>query len=78
MAWKETPMIEMNDEERFKRVVKACFGYRRKTLANALKHSELILPESIALKMEAIGIDPQRRPETLTIQEFINLANALN
>ena len=77
MVWKEKPMIETNDEEWFKRVVKACFGYRRKTLVNALKHSELSLPESIELKMEAIGIDPRRRPETLTIQEFVSLAKVL-
>ena len=78
MVWKERPMIETNDEEWFKKVVKACFGYRRKTLVNALKHSELTLPESIELKMEAIGIDPRRRPETLTIQEFASLAKALS
>jgi 16S rRNA (adenine1518-N6/adenine1519-N6)-dimethyltransferase len=77
MIWKEEPMIESNDEEWFKRVVKACFGYRRKTLVNALKHSELILPESMESKMKGIGIDPRRRPETLTIQEFATLANAL-
>jgi 16S rRNA (adenine1518-N6/adenine1519-N6)-dimethyltransferase len=77
MVWKERPMIETNDEEWFKKVVKACFGYRRKTLVNALKHSELTLPESIELKMEAIGIDPRRRPETLSIQEFAKLANTL-
>ena len=77
MVWKEKPMIETNDEEWFKRVVKACFGYRRKTLVNALKHSELSLPESIELKMEAIGIDPRRRPETLTIQELASMAKAL-
>lgn len=77
MVWKEKPMIETNDEEWFKRVVRACFGYRRKTLVNALKHSELFLPEPVELKMEAIGIDPRRRPETLTIQEFASLAEAL-
>jgi len=77
MVWKEKPMIETNDEEWFKRVVRACFGYRRKTLVNALKHSELFLPEPVELKMEAIGIDPRRRPETLTIQEFSGLAGAL-
>jgi len=77
MVWKEKPMIETNDEEWFKRVVRACFGYRRKTLVNALKHSELFLPEPVELKMEAIGIDPRRRPETLTIQEFRGLAEAL-
>ena len=77
MAWKEKPLIGKNDEAWFKKVVKACFGYRRKTLINALKHSELTLPESIVLEMEEIGIDPRRRPETLTIQEFINLAKVL-
>jgi 16S rRNA (adenine1518-N6/adenine1519-N6)-dimethyltransferase len=77
MVWKEKPMVQTNDEQWFKKVVKACFGYRRKTLSNALKHSELSLPESIALSMGKIGIDPRRRPETLTIEEFTKLAEAL-
>jgi 16S rRNA (adenine1518-N6/adenine1519-N6)-dimethyltransferase len=77
MVWKEKPMIEKEDEEWFKRVVKACFGYRRKTLINALRHSELSLPDSIGARMEKIGIDPRRRPETLTIEEFTKLAVTL-
>lgn len=77
MVWKEKPMIQANEEEWFKRVVKACFGYRRKTLINALRHSELSLPESIGSRMEKIGIDPRRRPETLAIEEFTKLANVL-
>jgi 16S rRNA (adenine1518-N6/adenine1519-N6)-dimethyltransferase len=77
MVWKEKPMIETNREEWVKRVVKACFGYRRKTLINALRHSELSLPESIESRMEKIGIDPRRRPQTLTIQEFASLAEVL-
>ncbi len=77
MTWKEKPMIEMKDEDWFKRVVRACFGYRRKTLSNALKHSELSLPEFLELRMEKIGIDPRRRPETLSIGEFGSLAEAL-
>ena len=77
MVWKEKPMIEKNDEEWFKRIVKACFGYRRKTLLNALKHSGLSLPVSPESRMEKVGIDPRRRPETLTIQEFASLSDAL-
>ena len=77
MVWKEKPIVTQQNKEWFKKVVKACFSYRRKTLANALKHSELTLPESVGLKMEEIGIDPHRRPETLTIQEFVRLAEAL-
>jgi 16S rRNA (adenine1518-N6/adenine1519-N6)-dimethyltransferase len=77
MVWKEKPIVTQQNKEWFKKVVKACFSYRRKTLANALKHSELTLPESVELKMEEIGIDPRRRPETFTIQEFVRLAEAL-
>ncbi len=77
MVWKEEPVVNLRDEEWFKKVVKACFGYRRKTLVNALKHSELPLPESIESRMEKIEIDPRRRPETLTIEEFVRLAEAL-
>ena len=77
MVWKEKPMIEAHHEGWFKRVVRAGFGYRRKTLVNALKHSELSLPDSIESRMEKVGIDPRRRPETLTIEEFIRLAEAL-
>jgi 16S rRNA (adenine1518-N6/adenine1519-N6)-dimethyltransferase len=77
MTWKEKPMIEADHEEWFKKVVRACFGYRRKTLINALRHSDLSLPESIESKIEKIGIAPRRRPETLSIEEFKNLAEAL-
>jgi len=77
ITWKEKPTIGPTNEEWFKKVVKASFGYRRKTLANALKHSKLTLPQSIELRMGQIGIDPKRRPGTLTIQEFIRLSDAL-
>jgi 16S rRNA (adenine1518-N6/adenine1519-N6)-dimethyltransferase len=77
MSFKEKPVVKIEDEEWFKKVVKGCFGYRRKTLMNALKHSGLPLPQSIELRMERIGIDPRRRPETLTIQDLVHLAEAL-
>jgi 16S rRNA (adenine1518-N6/adenine1519-N6)-dimethyltransferase len=77
MVWKKKPIVTEQNKDWFKKVVKACFGYRRKTLVNALKHSDLSLPASVEPKIESIGIDPRRRPETLTIQEFLNLAEAL-
>ncbi len=75
--WKEKPLVEIKDEEWFKKIVKGCFGYRRKTLTNALRHSGLPLPPDTELRIKNIDIDPQRRPETLTIQEFVNLAEVL-
>ncbi len=58
------------DDEVFARVVTAGFGQRRKTLANTLK------PFLNAGAIREIGIDPQRRAETLSVAEFIALADA--
>ena len=77
MTWKDKPMVEVKDEEWFRKIVKGCFSYRRKTLTNALKHSDLALPHDTESRVEKIGIDLRRRPETLSIQEFASLAEAL-
>ncbi len=76
LVWKSNPMVSDQDMAWFKRVVKGCFGYRRKTLINGLKHSGLALPETTE-RITRAGIDPQRRPETLTIEELARLAAAL-
>lgn len=52
-------------------LIDAAFGQRRKTLHAALKK---IVP---AEAFEAAGIDPTRRGETLTIDEFMALAKAM-
>ncbi len=58
--------------------VKAAFGRRRKTLKNALAGSALpVSPAQARLALEAAGIDPARRAETLTVAEFKALARAL-
>jgi 16S rRNA (adenine1518-N6/adenine1519-N6)-dimethyltransferase len=49
-------------------VTTAAFSQRRKTLRNSLK--DLLAPEQI----EACGIDPKLRPETLAPAEFGRLA----
>ena len=53
-------------------VVAAAFAQRRKTLRNAL--SQLLSREQI----EACGVDPGARPETLTPQAFNTLGEALD
>jgi 16S rRNA (adenine1518-N6/adenine1519-N6)-dimethyltransferase len=77
LAWRERPLVDLSEEVWLHRVVRACFGYRRKTLINALKHSDLLLPPFPEERLERIRIDPRRRPESLTIQEFIRLAGVL-
>lgn len=59
------------------RVVRAAFGQRRKTLLNALS-AGLALPRAVVQKvLEAQGIAPQRRGETLSLSEFMRLTEAL-
>ncbi|WP_172117509.1 16S rRNA (adenine(1518)-N(6)/adenine(1519)-N(6))-dimethyltransferase RsmA [Halomonas hibernica] len=50
-------------------LVKLAFGQRRKTLRNNLKGR--VSPETL----EALGIDPTRRPQTLTVAEYVTIAN---
>jgi 16S rRNA (adenine1518-N6/adenine1519-N6)-dimethyltransferase len=50
-------------------LVKLAFGQRRKTLRNNFKGR--VSPDTL----EALGIDPIRRPQTLTVAEFVTIAN---
>lgn len=74
---RETPAVAVQDEKMFFRVVKAAFGQRRKTLANALKGGGLP-KEQIRDAMEAAGIAMTRRGETLSLEEFGRLADAFS
>ena len=67
----------VRDPARFRKLVKAGFAQRRKTLGNALKAAALVPPEALAAALEAAGVDPGRRGETLTIEEWAALERAL-
>lgn len=75
----EHPAVETLDKEFFFKVVRAAFGQRRKTLANALHNSGVakIGKEEITDLLVKIGIDVNARGETLTIQQFAVLANEI-
>ena len=64
------------DEKKFFRVVRGAFGQRRKTLINSLAGAGFDRQQLIAA-FEKAGIDPKRRAETLTLEEFAALANSL-
>jgi 16S rRNA (adenine1518-N6/adenine1519-N6)-dimethyltransferase len=59
------------DEALFAELVGAAFGQRRKTLRNALQHW------ATPGDLEATGIAPGARGETLAVSDFVRLANAL-
>lgn len=70
----------VGDCDFFSRVVRAAFGKRRKTLRNALLGSRDLMVEKAELDAALLqcGIDGRRRPEALSVDEFISLADALN
>lgn len=71
---KEKP-VELMDDQVFFQVVKGGFGQRRKTLNNSLMGVEGITKEIAGAALEAAGIEPSRRAETLTLDEFAKLSN---
>lgn len=71
---KEKP-VELMDDQVFFQVVKAGFGQRRKTLNNSLMGVEGTTREIAGSALEAAGIEPSRRAETLTLEEFAKLSN---
>lgn len=72
---RESP-FKVADEEFFIKVVRAAFGQRRKTLVNSLMGAGF-LREKILAALEVAKILPERRAETLSIENFVNLANSL-
>jgi len=76
------PRVAVADEALFFAVVRAAFGQRRKVLRNALAAlrpggKALAGEEEVEEACRAAGIDPRRRGETLSVEEFAALADAL-
>ena len=69
--WPESPWPRCS-EPRLRALVKAAFAQRRKTFRNNLKE---IIDNS---QLEALGIDPGARAETLELTQFIEIANAID
>jgi 16S rRNA (adenine1518-N6/adenine1519-N6)-dimethyltransferase len=71
--WQHPP-VELSSEDIFFEVVRAGFSQRRKQLRNSLK-SGLALPVEVVLEMlQKTDISPERRAETLTLDEWGRLA----
>ena len=74
---RQRPSIDVDDEKRFFELVRAAFAQRRKTIANNLKAwsgsrrpVEHVLAEA--------GLDPRRRAETISMDEFAALYRSLH
>jgi len=74
------PSVKTVDEALFFRVVRAAFGKRRKTIWNALTafRGEAWSRETVRSVLRAAGIDPRRRGETLSLEEFARVADSFH
>lgn len=72
------PRVSVQSPDLLFRIVRAAFGQRRKMLRNALLHAD-IMAEPAALERTLVDadIDPKRRGETLSLDEFARLADRL-
>ncbi|MFW5438597.1 16S rRNA (adenine(1518)-N(6)/adenine(1519)-N(6))-dimethyltransferase RsmA [Paenibacillus apiarius] len=76
---REEPLVQVADEQRLFEVVQASFAQRRKTLWNNLKarYGNVCGTESLAEAVASAGIEPTRRGETLSLEEFARLSDCI-
>lgn len=77
MARREQPVVAVRDRARFRRVVKAAFAQRRKTLANNLAAALHCPKTALAGVEQSSGVVLSRRAETVTVDEFARLSEAI-
>ncbi|WP_025028170.1 16S rRNA (adenine(1518)-N(6)/adenine(1519)-N(6))-dimethyltransferase RsmA [Caldalkalibacillus mannanilyticus] len=79
LTLRDKPPVQVNDEAFFFRLIKASFAQRRKTLLNNLLHNLVAKDqkEELLQLLDHVQIDPTRRGETLTMEEYARLSNEL-
>lgn len=67
------PIIQRENLPRFFKFIRAGFGQKRKTLRNSLAAGLHIKPTEAEAMLVSAGIDPMRRAETLSLEEWDRL-----
>ncbi|MBA3957547.1 MAG: ribosomal RNA small subunit methyltransferase A [Parachlamydiaceae bacterium] len=70
------PPPQIADPDNFFKMTRTAFSQRRKMMRASLR--ELYAPEAVMAALEAIGKDPQSRPETLSLEEWLRLFEVLS
>ena len=71
------PAVHPHSEAAFFKVVKAAFAQRRKTVLNSLSSSLSLDKDAVRAILETAGVAETARAERLTLEEFANIADAL-
>jgi 16S rRNA (adenine1518-N6/adenine1519-N6)-dimethyltransferase len=71
------PPVPIEDAAAFFRTVRAGFAQRRKQLRNALAAGLRRSPGEVAVKLQEAGVDPRRRAQTLSLEEWARVTCVL-
>jgi 16S rRNA (adenine1518-N6/adenine1519-N6)-dimethyltransferase len=74
---RERPAFAPLDQTKFLRFVSDAFRHRRKQLRAALGHEAGIERDRATAALSEVGIAPERRPEELSVADWVHLASAL-
>jgi len=77
LKFREKPAVSTLDEEALFEVVRAAFSKRRKMLVNSLSSLWGISREELREICRSLGLEAERRPETLSLEEFARLTDAI-
>ena len=78
MDIRPTPAVQVEDEAGYFALVRAAFGQRRKTAANAIAGGLNLPKEKVIAAIESAGFDARIRPEALTLEDFAKIQQALS
>jgi len=73
----DRPRVAVEEQTRFFAIVRAGFAQKRKQVHNSLTHALHVPREGVLAALAEAGIAPDRRPQTLSIEEWASLAKAL-
>jgi len=77
LTLRPTPVVPVENRETFHRVAQAAFRQRRKQIHNSLVRELPVDRSLVDTVLAGCAVDPDRRPQTLTVREWACLTDAL-
>lgn len=75
---RKEPLVKIENEREFFKIIKASFSQRRKTLINGLSNSGICSKEEIKEVLNSMNLSEKIRGENLSIEQFAELTDKLN
>jgi 16S rRNA (adenine1518-N6/adenine1519-N6)-dimethyltransferase len=72
------PVVAPDEEQPFRELVQAAFGMRRKQMRRVLRQLRPLSADQAERVLAEAGIEPEVRPETVTVQQFADLLRRID